>query len=349
MRPRVIIAGGYGLVGGLAARRLRAAGLDIDLVLAGRHPSKGAALAAELGAEVLGLDVMSPSESLAAAGPFDLLVAALQDPGDALLTATLKAGAAHIGIVRTADSMATTAIAASALARRPALMLGHWQAGVLTMAALDAARHLARIDRIDLAALYDYADPIGPMTVADSGGFLGKALVRQQGLWVNLDAAASGRAVVRGAGLPDFEGQPMGVLDTPGLAAMTGARDVRFDLGAGQSLGSAAGGCASHDLYIDLRHDATYPFSNIYLFVDFTFPNGKTNRDTLACELADAQGNWLGSGPGHVLDHRIVWHDDARFPLQGPYSVRVVHAMREDPLQGVTDVGLRIEYAATNP
>lgn len=252
MRPRVIIAGGYGLVGGLAARRLRAAGLDIDLVLAGRHPSKGAALAAELGAEVLGLDVMSPSESLAAAGPFDLLVAALQDPGDALLTATLKAGAAHIGIVRTADSMATTAIAASALARRPALMLGHWQAGVLTMAALDAARHLARIDRIDLAALYDYADPIGPMTVADSGGFLGKALVRQQGLWVNLDAAASGRAVVRGAGLPDFEGQPMGVLDTPGLAAMTGARDVRFDLGAGQSLGSAAGGCASHDLYIDL-------------------------------------------------------------------------------------------------
>lgn len=252
MKPRVIIAGGYGLVGGLAARRLRAAGLDIDLVLAGRHPEKGAALAAELGAEVLGLDVMSPSESLAAAGPFDLLVAALQDPGDALLTATLKAGAAHIGIVRTADSMASTAIAASALARRPALMLGHWQAGVMTMAALDAARHLARIDRIDLAALYDYADPIGPMTVADSGGFLGKALVRQQGLWVNLDAAASGRAVVRGAGLPDFEGQPMGVLDTPGLAAMTGAHDVRFDLGAGQSLGSAAGGCASHDLYIDL-------------------------------------------------------------------------------------------------
>ena len=104
-----------------------------------------------------------------------------------------------------------------------------------------------------------------------------------------------------------------------------------------------------HDLYIDLRHDASYPFSNIYLFVDFTFPNGKTNRDTLACELADAQGNWLGSGPGHVLDHRIVWHDDARFPLQGPYAVRVSHAMRQDPLPGVTDVGLRIEYADPQP
>jgi gliding motility-associated lipoprotein GldH len=100
-----------------------------------------------------------------------------------------------------------------------------------------------------------------------------------------------------------------------------------------------------HDLYIDVRNDATYPFSNLYLFVDFTFPNGKTNRDTLAVELADAQGNWLGSGSGHVHDHRIVWHDDARFPLQGQYAVRIVHAMRRDPLPGITDVGLRVEYA----
>lgn len=100
-----------------------------------------------------------------------------------------------------------------------------------------------------------------------------------------------------------------------------------------------------HDLYIDVRNDATYPFSNLYLFVDFTFPNGKTNRDTLAVELADAQGNWLGSGSGHVHDHRIVWHDDARFPLQGQYAVRIVHAMRRDPLPGISDVGLRVEYA----
>ncbi|MGA1373252.1 MAG: gliding motility lipoprotein GldH [Flavobacteriales bacterium] len=100
-----------------------------------------------------------------------------------------------------------------------------------------------------------------------------------------------------------------------------------------------------HDLYIDVRNDATYPFSNMYLFVDFTFPNGKTNRDTLALELADAQGNWLGSGSGHVHDHRIVWHDNARFPLQGQYAVRIVHAMRRDPLPGITDVGLRVEYA----
>ena len=52
MSPRVVIAGGYGLVGGLVARHLRAAGHELDLVLAGRNPDQGASLAAELGARI---------------------------------------------------------------------------------------------------------------------------------------------------------------------------------------------------------------------------------------------------------------------------------------------------------
>ena len=53
-----------------------------------------------------------------------------------------------------------------------------------------------------------------------------------------------------------------------------------------------------YDFFVDLRHDQQYPFSNIYLFVDFTFPNGRMLKDTLSCELADDRGNWLGSGFG---------------------------------------------------
>ena len=251
MRPRVVIAGGYGLVGGFVARHLRAAGHDIDLMLAGRNPEQGQALARELGATTLRLDVNDPTAGLGAAGPVDLVIATLQDPGDNLLMATLRSGAGHIGIVRSSDNMASTAIAAAALARRPALMLGHWQAGVLTLAALAAARAFRRVERVEMAALYDYADPIGPMTVADAGGFVGPALIRRDGGWIHVDAAESGRTVVR-PDLPPFDALPMGVLDTPALAAMTGAGDVRFDLGAGTSIGTAAGKAASHDIYIDL-------------------------------------------------------------------------------------------------
>jgi hypothetical protein len=251
VRPRILIAGGWGVVGGAVARLIREAGHDVDLVLAGRNPDAGAELAQSLSARTVRLDVADPVEGLSNAGRVDLVVAALQDPDDRLLMAALRAGAGHIGIVRTAGNMSTSAVAACALARRPALMLGHWQAGVLTLATLAAAQAFDRVERVETAALYDYADPIGPMTAGDAADFIGRALIRDGGRWTHVDAAVSGRTVTR-AQLPDFDAQPMGVLDTPALAAVTGADHVRFDLGTGTSLGTAAGAGASHDLYIDL-------------------------------------------------------------------------------------------------
>jgi len=65
VRPRVVIVGGYGLVGGFVARHIRAAGHDVDLMLAGRNPQQGKALARELGAATLRLDVNDPAAGLA--------------------------------------------------------------------------------------------------------------------------------------------------------------------------------------------------------------------------------------------------------------------------------------------
>lgn len=251
MSARILVVGGWGLVGRKIARALREAGHDVELVLAGRNVDAGADLARALDAQTLRLDVADPASALAEAGHLDLVIAALQDPGDTLLASALRAGASHIGIVGTAASMASAAIAASLLATRPALMLGHWQAGVLTLSTLAAAKEFAVVEAIEMAALYDYADPIGPMTAADAGGFVGQALIRRAGVWANVAATENGRSVAR-AEQPPFDALPMGVLDTPALAAATGATDVRFDLGTGTSRGTSAGGCASHDLYVDI-------------------------------------------------------------------------------------------------
>ena len=51
-----------------------------------------------------------------------------------------------------------------------------------------------------------------------------------------------------------------------------------------------------YDFFIDLRHNQDYPFTNMYLFVDYTFPNGLTRKDTISCDLADQRGRWYGSG-----------------------------------------------------
>jgi uncharacterized protein YbjT (DUF2867 family) len=251
-RPKILIAGGYGLVGGLIARHLRTAGHDLDLILAGRNPEAGQGLALELGARTARLDLDDPAPGLAGIGPVELIVAALQDPGDVLVAAALRSGAGHIGITRSVDTLTPTVMAVQgARARRPIVPLAHWQAGVLTLAALQAATVFASVERIELAALYDYADPIGPMTIADSQEFVGRALVRQAGRWIWLQGPDHPRRVER-AGQAAFDALPMSVLDLPALGAVTDARDIRFDLGTGESLGTLAGRPASHDLYIDL-------------------------------------------------------------------------------------------------
>ncbi|GAA4557078.1 hypothetical protein [Planotetraspora kaengkrachanensis] len=202
----------------MAVRHLRTAGHDIDVVIGGRRPAEAAATARDRGASVVKFDVGDAETGPAAAGPFDLVVSVVQDPDDNLLRAALRAGSAHLGIVRKADNVGRTMIAAADLAQRPALIMGHWQAGVTTFAALAAAQEFGRVERIELAAVFDRADPTGPMTADDSEAFFNRALLRRDGRWENVEPANDIRTVDRD-GLPAFGAQPMGVLDVPALAA----------------------------------------------------------------------------------------------------------------------------------
>ena len=99
-----------------------------------------------------------------------------------------------------------------------------------------------------------------------------------------------------------------------------------------------------YDFYITLRNGEEYPFSNIFLFVDLEFPNGKHSLDTVECMLADPQGRWYGSGTGSRYYNRIRWGAKSKkaFPLAGDYSISIQQAMRTDELSGIYDVGFRL-------
>lgn len=252
-QPRLLIAGGYGAVGSHLARYLRQLSPDVELVLAGRNPEKGEPLAKELGkAATAYLDVEKP-ESLESLGTFDLFAAVLSDPAETLLQAALAQGGAHIGITKLADDIAPVTFAALASSpQRPIVLLSHWMAGVMTLAAQQAARAFDRIESVELTALFDARDPIGTMSAAEVGHFPTRALLRERGQWRWVE----GKQRVRQLRLADgslAEALPLGVLDVPSLATLTGAPNVRFDLLEGKSLGTQAGGPASHELYIDIE------------------------------------------------------------------------------------------------
>ncbi|PUA39669.1 hypothetical protein C8Z91_09625 [Paenibacillus elgii] len=249
----IFIAGGYGIVGSNIARHVRKINKEIEIIIAGRNPDKGAALAKELGnARTVYLDLDKSIESYDW-GQIDLMVAALQDPADALIDVALALGIAHIGITKLADEV--TPFLFSALRtppNRPIVPLGHSQSGVMTLLALKAAEAFSRIDSIELAGLYDDQEQMGPMTVGDAEGFIGRALLRQNGNWIWVDANQHPRKVRLSDG-SCLEGLPMGLLDVPSLAAATHAPNIRFDFIQGESIGTKTGGQASQDLYIEIE------------------------------------------------------------------------------------------------
>ena len=340
MTLRILIAGGYGVVGSHIARHIRAAGHDIELILGGRNPDQGQALAEDLGtATTIHLDVADPASGLAALGRVDLIVSALKDPADALIDVALRLGAAHIGITKTADQIAPVLFATrDARPRRPIVLLGHWQAGVMTLAATTTAHHFARVDLIETAALYDPLDPIGPMTAGDSEGFFGRALLRQAGAWNWVDPEPNARVVAR-RDQAGFDALPMAVLDLPSLAAMTQAPDIRFDLGLGESLGTQAGGAASHDIYIDMTGELLSGGGGT-VRTTISDPRGQAHLTALGVLVVLERVLGLDGRPpaegGLVGPETLVAGDQAVARL-GAFGVRIDHQVTDVPAPTATE------------
>jgi gliding motility-associated lipoprotein GldH len=97
------------------------------------------------------------------------------------------------------------------------------------------------------------------------------------------------------------------------------------------------------NFYINIRNSSSYEYSNIFLFLNTYLPNGEQSRDTIECILADPRGNWLGKG-NEIIEHQILFKRRVRFPISGKYLFEFEQAMRKDDLEGILDIGLRIEY-----
>ncbi len=100
---------------------------------------------------------------------------------------------------------------------------------------------------------------------------------------------------------------------------------------------------AAYDMYLDVRNDISYPYSNLYLFLKTEFPTGEVAQDTIECILAGLDGKWLGSGMGSVRFNRFLFQDGISFRTAGQYRFELEQAMRVDELKGIRDVGIRID------
>lgn len=99
----------------------------------------------------------------------------------------------------------------------------------------------------------------------------------------------------------------------------------------------------AYNLYVNLRNKGNYPNSNIWLFLSVYSPEGISLVDTMEFSLADNDGRWKGKGIGDLFDNQLVYKSNVYFPKAGTYSFLIQHGMRPERLDGIYDVGIRVE------
>ncbi|OAB80182.1 gliding motility lipoprotein GldH [Cochleicola gelatinilyticus] len=106
----------------------------------------------------------------------------------------------------------------------------------------------------------------------------------------------------------------------------------------------------SYDVFLTLRNNNDYPFSNLFLVVSMEFPHGKIVKDTLEYKMANPDGSWIGEGIGSIKESKLIYKKGVSFSEEGTYKISITQAVRNNgnvegvtQLEGITDVGYSIE------
>jgi gliding motility-associated lipoprotein GldH len=105
-----------------------------------------------------------------------------------------------------------------------------------------------------------------------------------------------------------------------------------------------------YNLFINVRDNDDYPFNNLFLIVSLEQPNKQVKVDTLEYQMTNPDGTLLGDGFSDIKESKLFYKDKENFTQKGVYKIHIKHATRQTgkiegvtSLQGITDVGFRIE------
>ena len=101
-----------------------------------------------------------------------------------------------------------------------------------------------------------------------------------------------------------------------------------------------------YQVYVVLRHNDKYNYNNIWINLYTQAPGDSIQKVQYELPLASKEKGWLGSAMDDIYEHRISitpQNQSLYFKKSGEYTFTIEQIMREDPLQNVLNVGLRIE------
>lgn len=103
----------------------------------------------------------------------------------------------------------------------------------------------------------------------------------------------------------------------------------------------------SYAVHFKLRHTLDYKYAN--LFVIMRLKGDSLNKSTrYEFKIAKPDGEWLGKGSGDIFTHNFPLLKDYRFAMPGKYEIEIIQNMRDNPLTGISDIGITVSRQPGN-
>jgi gliding motility-associated lipoprotein GldH len=106
----------------------------------------------------------------------------------------------------------------------------------------------------------------------------------------------------------------------------------------------------TYRVILQLRYNQEYDFSNIWVGLTETKPDGSSEKARFNIPLFDVHGRPYGSFAGRFYDRsypdgQVDSQDmlSLDFPKPGKYTLSLQHNMRNDNLAGISEVGIRLK------
>lgn len=99
----------------------------------------------------------------------------------------------------------------------------------------------------------------------------------------------------------------------------------------------------THDFFLKLRIQKSYPYENLYLLTHIRTPEGKIKTERINFTLTDDLGRPLGKSTGNSIDYELPMIMSRKMEGPGQYAIALEQNLRDSVVKGIESIGVKIK------
>jgi gliding motility-associated lipoprotein GldH len=97
-----------------------------------------------------------------------------------------------------------------------------------------------------------------------------------------------------------------------------------------------------YDFILTLRTTTDYKYSNLWVYMSTTTPDGQKAREPFEIKITNPDGSWIGKKTGTVVEHSLYFKR-RKLPTKGKYVFVLEQGITNTMVDEVLDIGLMVQ------